>query len=130
MGISLKTHKMLWGRAGNRCAKSDCRIELVMDASETDDDSLIGEECHIIARKPDGPRGDSSFPAEKIDKYENLILMCSNHHKLIDDQTHTYTAEKLIEIKQIHEQWVRDSLGGFDTQKQRDDELYAGYIDR
>ena len=129
MGISLKTHKMLWGRAGNRCAKPDCRIELVMDSSETDDESLIGEECHIIARKPDGPRGDVSFPEEKIDKYENLILMCSNHHKLIDDQTTTYTAEKLREIKKIHEQWVRNSLGGFDAQKQKDDEIYAAYID-
>ena len=43
MGISLKTHKMLWGRAANRCAFPECRRELVMDASETDDKSLIGE---------------------------------------------------------------------------------------
>jgi len=64
MSITLKTHKMLWGRSGNRCAMPDCRKELVMDATETDDESLIGEECHIIAesprrpqRKPVNPRG-------------------------------------------------------------------------
>ncbi len=121
---------MLWGRAGNRCAKPDCRIELVMGASETDDESLIGQECHIIAKKPNGPRGDASFAEEKLDKYENLILMCSNHHKLIDDQPATYTVEKLKETKLLHEQWVRDSLGAFDCQKQRDDEYYAAYIDK
>ena len=121
---------MLWGRAGNRCVKPDCRIELVMDASEADDESLIGEECHIVARSPDGPRGDASFPKEKIDKYDNLVLMCSIHHKLIDDQPSFYTVEKLKEIKSIHEKWVRESLSGFDAQKQRDDEIYATYIEK
>ena len=93
---------MLWGRAGNRCAMPDCRIELVMNVSETDDESLIGEECHIIARSPEGPRGNSSFPRERIDKYDNLVLMCSIHHKLIDDQPSTYPAKKLREIKSNH----------------------------
>jgi hypothetical protein len=41
MTISLKTHKMLWGRAASRCAFPGCRRELVMDASPTDDESLI-----------------------------------------------------------------------------------------
>lgn len=130
MGISLKTHKMLWGRAANRCAKPDCRIELVMDASETDDESLIGEECHIFARSPDGPRGDSSFPKERIDKYDNLVLMCSIHHKLIDDQPSTYPVDKLKEIKSNHEKWVKESLSSFDSQKQREDEIYATYIEK
>ena len=130
MGIPLKTHKMLWGRAGNRCAISDCRIELAMDASETDDESLIGEECHIVARSPDGPRGDASFPKEKIDKYDNLVLLCRNHHKLIDDRATAYTVEKLKESKSIHEKWVRESLSSFDSQQQKDDEIYATYIEK
>ena len=56
MSISLKTHKMLWGRSGNRCAFPDCQKELVMDATEIDDESLIGEECHIISKNPNNPR--------------------------------------------------------------------------
>ena len=59
MSISLKTHKMLWGRSGNMCAFPNCKKELVMDESETDDASVIGEEAHIIARKENGPRGKS-----------------------------------------------------------------------
>ncbi len=121
---------MLWGRAANRCAMPDCRIELVMDASETDDESLIGEECHIVARSPDGPRGDVSFPKERIDKYDNLILLCRVHHKLIDDQPATYTVEKLKQIKSMHEKWVKESLGSFDPAKQRDDEIYASYVEK
>ncbi len=58
MGISLKTRKMLWGRAANRCAFRDCRKELVVDATETDDESLVGEECHIVAREEGGAKRD------------------------------------------------------------------------
>lgn len=109
MSISIKTHKMLWGRSGNRCALEECRKELVMDATETDDESLIGEECHIIANSTNGPRGDTSIQ-EDLDKYENLILLCRIHHKIIDDQPNTYTVERLKKIKATHEKWVRDSL--------------------
>jgi hypothetical protein len=130
MGVELKTHKMLWGRSGNRCAMPDCRIELVMDISETDDESLIGEECHIVARKPKGPRGDENFDKEKLDKYNNLVLMCRNHHKVIDDNPEAYPIEKLHQIKQEHETWVKNQLTTYDAVKQKDDELYATYIDQ
>lgn len=129
MSITLKTHKMLWGRAANRCAFPDCRRELVMDASETDDESLIGEACHIVARESSGPRGNSSLTEEQRDKYGNLILLCNLHHKVVDDQTNTYTVQLLNEMKATHENWVQSSLQGFNEEKQRDDELYAGYIE-
>jgi len=118
---------MLWGRAANRCAI--CHRELVLDASETDDESIIGDACHIVGEKPAGPRGDSLLTPEQRDKYANLILLCKIHHKQIDDQPNTYPVEKLQEVKASHEKWVRESLEEFDTAKQRDDEIYAGYID-
>jgi hypothetical protein len=126
MAISLKTHKMLWGRAANRC--SICRLELVMDATQTDDESLVGEECHMVAKTADGPRGQSSLPLEARDFYANLILLCRIHHKLVDDQPNTYAVEKLATIKAEHETWVRCQLT-FDAQKQNDDEIYATYVE-
>ena len=130
MGISLKSHKMLWGRAGNRCAFPNCQQELVMDETGTDDASLIGEECHIVARSPDGPRGDDSYSKDKIDKYANLILMCRVHHKIIDDQPGTYNVAFLGDLKERHEKWVRESLEGFDVDRQRDEEVYADYAEK
>ncbi|MBI5788958.1 MAG: hypothetical protein HZA78_08910 [Candidatus Schekmanbacteria bacterium] len=127
MAISLKTHKILWGRAGNVCSFSDCKKELVIDETEADDPSIVGEEAHIVAEKPDGPRGDSNL-LEQRDKYDNLILLCRIHHKQVDDQPCTYTVEKLKEMKKAHENWVKTSLK-IDLVKQRDDELYASYID-
>lgn len=129
MSILLKTHKMLWGRAANRCAFPDCHRELVMDKSETDDESLVGEECHIIAREQNGPRGDSTLALEARDKYDNLILLCNVHHKLIDDQINTFGVQILKEMKSRHEKWVRESLQDFDPLRQRDDELYTALIE-
>lgn len=127
MSISLKTRKMLWGRAANRCAFTDCRRELVIDATETDDESVIGEECHIVAERADGPRGDSPLTSEQRDKYGNLILLCSVHHKNIDDQPVHHTVEYLHQLKGEHEAWVRTKLN-YDPTAQRDDEYYADLI--
>jgi hypothetical protein len=99
-----------------------------MDATETDDESLVGEACHIVAQSVDGPRGISPLTAEQRDKYANLILLCNVHHKQIDDQFNAYPVSKLEELKAQHVSWVQTRLD-FDPQKQRDDEVWAGYVE-
>ncbi len=103
MSISDKTRKILWGRSGNRC--SICKNELVIDATEQDDESIVAEECHIISPMPNGPRHDSSYPIEKLDSYDNLMLLCCTHHKMADDQSATFTTNILRQIKSNHELW-------------------------
>lgn len=129
MGISLKTHKMLWGRSGNMCAFPECKKILVADESLTDDPSVIGEESHIVGRKKNGPRGKSNLTIEQRDYYGNLILLCRNHHKIVDDQEKEYTVEILKGYKISHEKWVMENLT-LDKSKTKDDELYAGYIEK
>jgi hypothetical protein len=128
VSVTLKTQKMLWGRGAARCAYPDCRRRLVEDAAETDDPTLVGQNCHIIAEADDGPRGDPTVPIGDRNRYANLILMCGVHHTVIDDQLTTWTVEKLQRLKQDHEAWVEQSLG-LDEEKLRDDGVYADYID-
>lgn len=120
---------MLWGRSGNMCAFPGCKKILVVYETETDDPSVIGEEAHIVAQKENGPRGESDLTPEQRDKYDNLILLCSVHHKVIDDQKNEYTVEKLHKFKIEHEQWVKENLIK-DPRKIKDDELYASYIEK
>jgi len=108
MAISDKTRKILWARSGNRCAI--CKRELVIDATSLDEESIVGEECHIISGKVNGPRYDPSFPSDKLDSYENLILLCRTHHKMVDDQYEIYTADILRQKKTNHEKWVSEKL--------------------
>lgn len=108
MTLSEKTRKILWARSGNRCAI--CKSELVIDATRQDDESVVGDECHLISSQEHGPRHDPSYPYEKLDSHENLILLCRVHHKMVDDQEETYTASILRQMKANHEKWVSERL--------------------
>lgn len=109
MAISDKTRKLLWGHSGNRCAF--CRRELVM-SGKTDDDSLVGDECHINAKRKNGPRYNPSLSDEQVDSFDNLILLCKTHHKMVDDQPIEYSVQILRKVKQRHEEWVNKALQG------------------
>ena len=131
MNLSLKTQKMLWGRAAGRCSYPSCRMEVVSDESEASTLTLIGENCHIVSAKDGGPRSDISVPPDQINSYDNLILMCRNHHKIIDDSENgerDYPVQKLQEMKREHEAWVRNQLE-LDIDKQKDEEDYAQIVD-
>lgn len=108
MGITDKTRKILWGPSGNRCAI--CRHELVVDATAVDDESVVGDECHIMSGKGQGPRYEAAFPFDRLDEPDNLILLCRVHHKMIDDQHETYTVDLLRSLKANHEKWVSSTL--------------------
>jgi len=101
MSISLKTHKLLWSASGRLCAR--CKINVVEAATLTDDHSIVGEEAHIVSKLENGPRYDDLLPIEERDEFENLLILCSRCHKIVDDQVNTYTVEVLRKMKLNHE---------------------------
>lgn len=107
MAITDKTRKTLWARSGNRCAI--CRTELVTERNEHDKNLSIGDECHIISKQLKGPRHISDN-GKDFDNYDNLILLCKNHHRTIDELWETYTIDLLRTVKTNHENWIRTSI--------------------
>lgn len=81
-----------------------------MDRTPADDEAVVGDECHIVSGSHGGPRHEPSVVADCIDDYQNLILLCKVHHKLVDDQSETYTADLLLGLKERHEAWVSEQL--------------------
>ena len=112
MGFQPKDLKILWGKAAGRCSMPECRRQLVSDASEAVPSKAIlhGENCHIVADKPDGPRGKSSLKPVDRDRYPNLILLCAIHHTTIDQDPTSWPIELLHQIKSDHEIWVETKL--------------------
>lgn len=71
----------------------------------------MGEQAHIAPHGNGGPRRISEVPVVDRDTYDNIILLCPNHHHgPVDGQPNTYTAELLHQWKNDHEAWVRDTL--------------------
>ncbi len=105
MGISAKTLKILAVKSGNRCAFPECRRLLVSVGNV-----VTGEVAHIVAESSDGPRGVSPLTIDERNSPENLIYLCPEHHKTIDDQPEIYTVPKLLQMKRDHESWVDGTL--------------------
>ena len=66
-------------------------------------EAVVGEVCHIRAARPDGPRYAPDQSTTDRHGYDNLILLCRNHHKVIDDDPEAYTVERLVRMKADHE---------------------------
>lgn len=80
------------------------------DATSEDREVVVGEIAHIVAQSKGGPRAEISVPGGNIDGFDNLILLCHEHHELVDQQPNTYPVEKLRQFKLDHEEWVRTRL--------------------
>lgn len=96
-GPSQSTIKRLFAHSGNRCAFPRCTATLI------EGDTIIGEICHIKGSKPSAPRYDAQQTPAERHGYDNLILLCGNHHTVIDDDEVAYTVERLLKIKDEHE---------------------------
>jgi len=91
MSVRPRVLKVLWARAGGVCSFPGCGLELAFDAN-----ILLGENAHIVAQSKEGPRGEYEPPGGDLDGYENLILVCDVHQKVVDSQPATYTVAKLL----------------------------------
>jgi hypothetical protein len=89
--------KRLFMHSGNRCAFPKCTSPLEIGTT------VVGEICHIEADRPGGPRyNDKQSPTDR-QGYDNLILLCANHHTVIDNDVDSYTVARLKAMKADHE---------------------------
>lgn len=130
MGISQKDIKLLWGRAASRCAFPKCKVTLTQGDGPSSPNITIGEQAHIVAKEPNGPRGQSLLTESERDSYANLILLCPTHHTLIDKAPDKHPIEKLHLIKSEHELWVQEKLStAWDSKRQAEDAICTSILD-
>lgn len=109
MAVKDKIKNIIWGQFAGRCAI--CR-EKVIHENESGDKSLYGEVAHIIGEKEGSNRFTSRVDLEYRNSEENLILLCANHHTLIDKEENEeeYSVEKLHQIKDKYLTWIESTL--------------------
>ncbi|OQY50798.1 MAG: hypothetical protein DRR08_24810 [Candidatus Parabeggiatoa sp. nov. 2] len=101
--IPPKVKLKLWLRAGGRCEYKGCNEYLYRDriTGTYMNRSYI---AHIIADNPDGPRGYPILSDQLSREFDNLMLLCDTHHRLIDkEDVEGHPVELLKAFKKEHE---------------------------
>lgn len=86
-------------------------------------DHFFGEFAHINAAEKGGERWVADMTDDERNGVENIIVLCPNHHTIIDKKGNGYSAERLREIKAQHE--GQDSPPTADIPEQIIDEAEA-----
>ena len=88
----------LYLKSGNQCAFPECANPIVDNKG-----NFIGQICHIEAAEEGGERFNPYMSNEERREYDNLILMCYQHHVETNDVS-TYTVDALKKMKKKHEE--------------------------
>lgn len=96
---SMPLIKELYAKSGNECAMYNCSNKLYDNEYGAQDNI-----CHIESLNK-GPRYNPELTEEELNSIDNLILLCANCHKRIDNLKNesTYTVEFLKKMKKDHE---------------------------
>jgi SMODS-associated and fused to various effectors sensor domain len=125
--IPEKVKIRLWGKAAGRCQYDGCNKPLWLD-SLTKAEFNSAYVAHIIADQPNGPRGHEKLSGELKADVSNLMLMCDEHHRLIDlEDVEGHPIEKLRQMKRNHEDRV-ELLTSIQKEKRSHVILYGANI--
>lgn len=95
------TIKRLYSLSGNECAEPNCDKKLIAK----DEKTIISKICHIEAASENGARYNPSMTDDERRHFNNLILLCDEHHSIIDNPENEaeYSVELLKNWKRTHE---------------------------
>lgn len=101
--VPLPVRYQLWGMAAGRCEYQGCNHRLWLD-DLTQCEFNTAYIAHIIADRPDGPRGHPTLSTELAKDITNLMLLCDTHHRLIDTGDEAgHPPDRLRAMKSAHE---------------------------
>jgi hypothetical protein len=102
--IDEKTRMKLWAISGGRCEMCN---RILYEDSAFGVEGNFGEMAHIHAVSDNGPRNKRGMTSEEKNNIENLMLLCSEHHHMVDTKPEEF-GEGLLKIKKKnHEDRIR-----------------------
>ncbi|MFT8912947.1 hypothetical protein [Zymomonas mobilis] len=104
--IALNTTRQLWGQCGGFCQNPSCNKPLFREAEGSS--VSIANVAHIIGHGSSGPRSDHEL-AEHIDRdgVANLIMLCLECHKVVDELENRFVVEEMQEWKTAHAERIK-----------------------
>lgn len=118
--VKREVERELWARAAGRCQFDGCS-RLLYKSPITQERVNISEKAHIYSFSEDGPRGWGPFKRnpENLNNVDNLMLMCHDCHKTIDQDQKgiKYSGSLLQKWKNDHERRIVIVTGIFSDKK-------------
>lgn len=114
--IKVPVQTRLWGISAGRCEL--CNRPLYSDLTFGIDGNYA-EVAHIYAVSSGGPRHQNTMTDEEINNISNLMLLCEEHHHMIDSQPENFAGSVLIDRKREHECRIREATEISDKQSCR-----------
>lgn len=106
--IKALTRVLLAVRAGGRC-EFDGHNKYLFRHRLTLTEGNFAQAAHIVAFSTQGPRGTvKALSKTEINDVNNLMLLCGDCHKLIDDHPDRYTVATLRAFKRRHEKRISE----------------------
>jgi hypothetical protein len=117
----------LWGKSAGRCQFDGCNKPLWQDGV-TQVEFNTAYIAHIIADKPDGPRGDPVLSEQLKNDISNLMLLCDVHHRQIDKiDVAGHSVDLLRAMKARHESRI-ELVGSLGPDRQSHVLLYGANV--
>ncbi len=107
--------RIVFMRSGGICAFPHCGRALIESRTPLDEAVAIAHIAHIVAEKRQGPRGTEPLTDAERRRYTNLLLLCTEHHTIVDAQPRTYSVAVLRQMKADHEHRIRTLTGPAST---------------
>lgn len=82
----------------------------IIKKNESGDYTMFGQFAHINGLNAGSARYSESISENIINDESNLILLCSNCHKYVDENATEYPVERLKELKSEHEMQTLESI--------------------
>ena len=108
--IPKKIAILLYTHAGGRCEFDGCN-KYLLEHYPTETVGNFAEQAHIWAFEEGGPRGKGVGRPTDVNNLANLMLLCKECHKCVDDNPTDYPVEVLKKFKKDHEDRIYDLTG-------------------
>jgi hypothetical protein len=102
-GFLKDSKEILAKRVGMRCSNPNCRRPTSGPQEHPRKAVNIGVAAHICAAAPGGPRYDPRMTSVERGDIDNGLWLCQTCAKLVDNDTHHYTADLLRQWRRLSE---------------------------
>jgi len=124
--IPPKVRYLLWAKSAGRCEFDGCNKPLWRDGL-TQIEMNFADVAHIIGDRAGGPRGNLILSKAYCSDVSNLMLMCQEHHRMIDENVKAYPEKILRRMKRAHEERI-ERLTAITPDKTSNVIIYKGRV--